>query len=386
MPLRTMSISTVLLAGSGLSAGPNTCTTNVGTFLNNTDYADGSGPRVAKNAADCCNQCIAARNCQFWSFNIDDKSYPGVTDCKWAHLTYCCYFHADDTNPVKGRQSPGTKGVNGWTSGGFTGKKPGPPPPPPPCPSFTTKATCPARCVWDDEKVSKGSCHNKPPPPPPPGPCSHATQAQCGVGKPPYDGTKVYCANACTWNGTACNGRKPTGYPLPANDSLVALVGPDTPLAKLTTHALGQLKWSFYGDSITWLNLYEGVISKALAASPATQGLNISLIDQGVNGGTVTDLVAGFSPWGHLDPHVKQTNISFAETLKRDQPDIIGIQIGENDVMQQPSRGENVSVYTEVLREQVVKVAQATGAKVYLATISVIGEEVNNTNHAKILK
>ena len=37
-------------------AGSNTCTTNVGTFLNNTDYADGSGPRVAKNAADCCNQ------------------------------------------------------------------------------------------------------------------------------------------------------------------------------------------------------------------------------------------------------------------------------------------------------------------------------------------
>lgn len=41
--------------------------------------------------------------------------------------------------------------------------------------------------------------------------------------------------------------------------------------------------------------------------------------------------------------------------------------------------------YTEVLREQVVKVAKASGAKVYLATISVIGEEVNNTNHAKII-
>ena len=40
--------------------------------------------------------------------------------------------------------------------------------------------------------------------------------------------------------------------------------------------------------------------------------------------------------------------------------------------------------YTKVLREQVVKVAKASGAKVYLATISVIGEEVNNTNHDEI--
>eukprot|EP01046_Picozoa_sp_COSAG06_P041252 COSAG06_NODE_5097_length_3721_cov_56.671176_4_plen_37_part_00 len=29
--------------------------------------------------------------------------------------------------------------------------------------------------------------------------------------------------------------------------------------------------------------------------------------------------------------------------------------------------------------------AKASGAKVYLATISVIGEEVNATNHAKII-
>ena len=42
---------------------------------------------------------------------------------------------------------------------------------------------------------------------------------------------------------------------------------------------------------------YEGVISKALKAGEGTKALNVTLIDQGVNGGTVTDLVAGFSPW-----------------------------------------------------------------------------------------
>ena len=184
-----------------LAAPPNTCTPEVGVFFNNTDYADGSGPRVAKDAADCCSQCITAHNCQYWSFNIDDKSFPGVTDCKWAHLTHCCYFHSSNVNSAKGEPSPGTKGMNGWTSGGFAGKKPGPPPPPPPCDSFTTQSICPpARCMWD---TKANTCTNKPPPPPPPGPCFKATQAQCGVGKPPYSGAKVFCANACQWNGTA---------------------------------------------------------------------------------------------------------------------------------------------------------------------------------------
>ena len=121
-----------------------------------------------------------------------------------------------------------------------------------------------------------------------------------------------------------------------------------------------------YGDSITWLDLYEGVIAKALKAGAGTKDLNVTLIDQGINGGTVTDLVVGYSPWGHLDPHRPQSNISFAETVARDKPDIIAVQIGENDVMQQPSRGEDVTVYSEVLREKIVKVAKASGAKVYL--------------------
>lgn len=46
-----------------------------------------------------------------------------------------------------------------------------------------------------------------------------------------------------------------------------------------------------------WVVRYEGVISKALKDGEGTKSLNVTLIDQGVNGGTVTDLVAGFSPW-----------------------------------------------------------------------------------------
>lgn len=43
-------------------------------------------------------------------------------------------------------------------------------------------------------------------------------------------------------------------------------------------------------------------------------------------------------------------------------------------------------VHAQVLRDDLVKVALAAGAKVYLATISVIGEEVNATNHAQLLE
>jgi hypothetical protein len=63
-------------------------------------------------------------------------------------------------------------------------------------------------------------------------------------------------------------------------------------------------------------------------ASPDTKGLDVTLIDQGVNGGTVTDLVRGFSPWGHLDPHQPQSNITFEQTILRDKPDVCSSFLG----------------------------------------------------------
>lgn len=67
------------------------------------------------------------------------------------------------------------------------------------------------------------------------------------AGAPPYNGTKVYCVDACVWNGSAYNERKPAGYAMPANASLQRLVGATSPLLKIQ----GPIRWSFYGDSIT---------------------------------------------------------------------------------------------------------------------------------------
>ena len=78
----------------------------------------------------------------------------------------------------------------------------------------------------------------------------------------------------------------------------------------------------------------------------------------GDNGGTAGDLERrGFSPWGHLDPTRKQSNITFAETLLRDKPQVVGVQIGINDFMHVDPFASNASTIgigskTIVLRQK----------------------------------
>ena len=66
-----------------------------GTVYNNAIYADGSGPRGADNATDCCAQCAVADGCKYWSYNVD-PALPNVTQgtCRWGALTWCCFFHS----------------------------------------------------------------------------------------------------------------------------------------------------------------------------------------------------------------------------------------------------------------------------------------------------
>lgn len=82
----------------------------------------------------------------------------------------------------------------------------------------------------------------------------------------------------------------------------------------------------------------EPLIAAAIQRGEATRNLSVTVVNQGVNGGTVKDLVVGYSPWGHLDPSFPRTNITFNETLwggsPNGRPDIAGVQIGINDVWQ----------------------------------------------------
>ena len=134
--------------------------------------------------------------------------------------------------------------------------------------------------------------------PPGPAPCAGGTAVTCGT-------SSDYCVQACAWVNASCV--SVDRYPTPSNASLAALCGPMSPLI-----GADYVTVSFYGDSITFLNVYEPLISAALAASPYISNVAVRIINQGVNGGTLHDLILGYSPWGHLDPGRAQTNITFA--------------------------------------------------------------------------
>ena len=97
--------------------------------LNNTNYADGNGPRTAADAADCCSICATTPGCGHWSFLIN-SSIAGK-QCKWGALTYCCWLHA--AGGTIGGPGGGANQVSdsAWTSGST------PPPWPLPAPVST---------------------------------------------------------------------------------------------------------------------------------------------------------------------------------------------------------------------------------------------------------
>ena len=206
-------------------------------------------------------------------------------------------------------------------------------------------------------------------------PCSNATKLECGVVFPPY------CMFACAWNISIQVCQSVDNYPLPRNDSLTKLVSASSPLLLPNGN---YTTISFYGDSITWLNVYEPIIAEAISNSQFTSDIPVRIINQGVNGGTIKDLVKGFSPWGHLNPNYPQTNITFAETLDQDKPDIVHIQIGINDILQAgPNCGircSNVSEYVRVFIEDIASPLISRNISFVIVSVSTIGEFPDGQN------
>jgi len=195
-------------------------------------------------------------------------------------------------------------------------------------------------------------------------PCSNGTQSICGT-------SPSFCSQACSWNATSASCVSADKYPVPSNASLAELVGPQSPLVDLLTI-------SFYGDSITFLDLYQPIIEDAIGVSPYTKNLSIRVFNQGVNGGTVKDLLLGYSPWGHLNPDRPAANTTFLQTLDEDKPNIVVLQIGINDVWQAGpdcgNRCSNVTEFVRVIREEIYAPVKARGARLVLASVSTIGE------------
>lgn len=64
---------------------PAKCSTETSTVFNTT-FSDGSGPRTAANASECCDICGSDPACKAYSFQVDATVSGNV--CRWATLTH----------------------------------------------------------------------------------------------------------------------------------------------------------------------------------------------------------------------------------------------------------------------------------------------------------
>ena len=85
-------------------------------------------------------------------------------------------------------------------------------------------------------------------------------------------------------------------------------------------------------------SIADGPGLSANRACAASKLANVSIINQGENGGTVKDLVSGTSPWGRLDFDWPVHGLNFSGSIHGlsayGKPDIAGIMIGINDNLQ----------------------------------------------------
>ena len=131
------------------------------------------------------------------------------------------------------------------------------------------------------------------------------------------------------------------------------LTGKNTPLKK-------GMVISFYGDSITWLNVYVAMIDQALKKGEGTKGLDVKLINHGINGGGVLSIRDGEGK--DIKP--------FAPTVAAEKADVAVIYIGINDIWWRNTAPE---VFEKALTD-IVAQARASKTVPVLATLSVWGD------------
>jgi len=153
-------------------------------------------------------------------------------------------------------------------------------------------------------------------------------------------------------------------YPTPNNSSLVQLA--------TGGYIKSTDRISLFGDSITWLGGYMTVMKEALVAN----GVSPTFINRGINGGVIKSIRDGC---GAGCP-------GFIDALAADNPTIINIMIGINDVwFAGGASASNSTEFISILTD-LVHYAQSKNIKVALSTVSVIGEQVDGKNgHDELL-
>ncbi len=147
---------------------------------------------------------------------------------------------------------------------------------------------------------------------------------------------------------------------------LAKLSGPGNPLKDGLTIA-------FFGDSITWQNVFLSQIDKAIQSGMPTKARTVKLINRGINGGGVLSLRDGSKEGGYPGNSPQEP---FAKLLAADQADLAVVFIGINDVWW---RNTTPEVFEEGLRD-LVTAAAAKKTKLVLATMTLRGELPHGKN------
>ncbi len=119
---------------------------------------------------------------------------------------------------------------------------------------------------------------------------------------------------------------------------------------------------AFFGDSITWQGGFIDQMEHSLhRAAPAK---HVALIRRGINGAKSTDILNG------VKDLFGQTQGLFASVLKSDQPDVVVIMVGINDIWH-GNKGNSATQYRAAMRSLARQVGKA---RLVLVSPTVIGE------------
>lgn len=135
---------------------------------------------------------------------------------------------------------------------------------------------------------------------------------------------------------------------------------------------------SCFGDSITWLdnpNSYINSLKAALAAGAGTSSKNITVNRRGINGGTAADILNGRGT----------DQASLQDVLDADQPDIVTMFIGINDIWW---AGTSAAAYEQTMRD-IATVIKTNGIQYFVMATPWLRNELpdnSNINDAKIIQ
>lgn len=160
-------------------------------------------------------------------------------------------------------------------------------------------------------------------------------------------------------------------------DDALKPVSPGAPVAELSPKpdlplpeglvALGKNlrlgdRVAFFGDSITWQGGFIDQIERSLHKTAASK--HVTLIRRGLNGAKSTDILNG------VKDLFGQTQGPFASVLKSDQPDVVVIMVGINDVWH-GDKGNSATQYKAAMKSLA---KQAGRCRLVLVSPTVIGE------------